>query len=118
MCSGSIEPVYVLKALIDGMDGVLIGGCHLGDCHYHNGNYKAMRRIEILKTIVRQTGLDENRVWLRWISASEGGLFRETVDQFVAELKAKGPSLTRQPWSIWQETFGQWKPRAFDLPEH
>ena len=72
MCSGSIEPVYVLKALIDGMDGVLIGGCHLGDCHYHNGNYKAMRRIEILKTIVRQTGLDENRVWLRWISASEG----------------------------------------------
>jgi len=115
MCSGSVDPVYIIKALIDGVDGVLIGGCHPGECHYHDGNFKAKRRIEILKSIVRQTGLDEERIWLRWINASEGGLFRETVDQFVKELREKGPNPTREPWTMWQETFGQWRPRTFDL---
>jgi len=112
MCSGSINPVYVLKALLDGADGVLIGGCHLGDCHYQNGNYKAMRRIEILKSILHQVGIDEDRVWLRWISASEGGLFRDTINQIVAEIRAKGPNPMREPWAVWQETVGLWKPQA------
>jgi len=112
MCSGSVHSVYVLRALMNGIDGVLIGGCHLGGCHYHNGNYRAMRRMEILKAILRQAGMDEDRVWLRWISASEAGLFQETVNQFVAELRAKGPSPMQKPWEMWQETSGTWKPQA------
>ena len=112
MCSGSIDPVYVLKALLDGADGVLIGGCHLGDCHYQNGNYKAMRRIEILKSVLRQVGIDEDRLWVRWISASEGGLFRDTINQIVEAIKAKGPNPMRKPWEIWQETVGMWKPKV------
>lgn len=62
MCSASDHPVYVLKALLSGADGVLIGSCHLGNCHYQNGNYKAIRRVEILKSILRQVGIDEDRV--------------------------------------------------------
>ncbi len=112
MCSGSIDPFYVLKALLDGLDGVLIGGCHLGDCHYQNGNYKAMRRIEVLKSILRQVGMDEDRVWMRWISASEGNLFRDTIHQMVNELKAKGPNAMKKPWEMWQNTMGVWKPSA------
>jgi F420-non-reducing hydrogenase iron-sulfur subunit len=112
MCSGSINPVYILKALLDGADGVLIGGCHLGDCHYQKGNYEAMHHIEILKSILRRIGIDGDRVWLRWISASEGGLFRDTINQIVAAIKAKGPNPMRKPWEIWQETVGLWKPKA------
>lgn len=106
MCSGSIDIVYILKALLNGIDGVLIGGCHLGTCHYQNGNYKAQRRVKVLKNILRQVGIDEGRVWLCWISASEGKLFGETVYQLVAALKAKGPNPLGKPWEIWQETFG------------
>jgi len=106
MCSGSIDVVYVLKALLDGADGVLIGGCHPGNCHYQNGNYKAMRRVQVLKDVLRQVGIDEDRVWLRWIDASEGKLFSETVDQMVAEFRAKGPSPMQAPWQLWQETVG------------
>lgn len=112
MCTGSIDVVYILKALIDGADGVLIGGCHLGDCHYQNGNYKALRRMEVLQSILRQVGIDEDRVWLRWISASEGGLFRDTINQMVAEIRAKGPNPLRKPWEVWQETIGLWRPKT------
>ena len=76
MCSGAVDPVYVLKPLLDGADGVLIGGCHPGDCHYQTGNYKERRRLAILKATLEQVGMDEDRVWLRWISASEGGVCR------------------------------------------
>ncbi len=106
MCSGSIDPVYVLEALLNGADGVLIGGCHLGNCHYQNGNYKAMRRVEVIKNILRQVGIDEDRVWLRWIDASEGELFSEIIQQMVAELQAKEPNPMRKPWEVWQETSG------------
>jgi F420-non-reducing hydrogenase iron-sulfur subunit len=71
MCSGAVDPVFVLKPLLDGADGVLIGGCHPGDCHYQDGNYKARRRVDTLKEILKGVGLDEGRVWLRWIAASE-----------------------------------------------
>ena len=116
MCSGSVDPVYVLKALLNGADGVLIAGCHLGNCHYQDGNYKARRRIEILKTILDQVGIDKDRVRLRWIDASEGGLFRDTVCQMVAEIRSKGPNPMRKPWKMWQKTIGEWKPRALRLP--
>lgn len=99
MCSGQLDPVYVIRALLDGADGVLIGGCHPGDCHYQNGNYKARRRVVILKSILSQLGFDEERVWLRWISASEGQLFAETVKEMVAFLKKKGPNPMKELWA-------------------
>jgi F420-non-reducing hydrogenase iron-sulfur subunit len=92
MCSGALDPVYVIKALLEGADGILIGGCHPGDCHYQNGNYKARRRVAILKSILSQIGFDEERVWLRWISASEAKYFADTVKEMVASLKEKGPN--------------------------
>jgi F420-non-reducing hydrogenase iron-sulfur subunit len=92
MCSGGLDPVYVSKALLEGADGVLIGGCHPGDCHYQSGNYKARRRIAILHAILQQLGLDPDRVWLRWISASEGQYFADTVSEMVDALKEMGPN--------------------------
>jgi F420-non-reducing hydrogenase iron-sulfur subunit len=92
MCSGGLDPVYVSKALLEGADGVLIGGCHPGDCHYQSGNYKARRRVAILQSILGQMGFDPERVWLRWISASEGQYFADTVSEMVAKLKEKGPN--------------------------
>jgi len=100
MCSGAIDPVYVMKPLLEGADGVLIGGCHPGDCHYQTGNYKERRRIAILKATLKQVGLDEDRVWLRWISASEGKLFADTISEMVAHLKAKGPNPVREVWGM------------------
>lgn len=92
MCSGALDPIYVVRALTEGADGVLIGGCHPGDCHYLNGNYKARRRVAVLKTILEKTGLGRDRVLLRWISASEGHLFAKTVQEFVEKLKKLGPN--------------------------
>ena len=100
MCTGAVDTIYVIKALLEGADGVLIGGCHPGDCHYQTGNYKARRRIAILKKILKELGYDEDRVWLRWISASEGKLFADTVTEMVKELKAKGPNPAHQMWAI------------------
>jgi F420-non-reducing hydrogenase iron-sulfur subunit len=92
MCSGALDPVYVIKALLEGADGVLIGGCHPGDCHYQSGNYKARRRVAILQGILKQMGFEPERVWLRWISASEGRYFADTVTEMVAKLKELGPN--------------------------
>ena len=96
MCSGSVDSVYILRALLEGADGVMIAGCKPGDCHYMSGNYKARRRATILKTVLKTLGLDENRVWVKWISASEGAKLAETVNQFVEELKKK----PRNPLSV------------------
>jgi F420-non-reducing hydrogenase iron-sulfur subunit len=100
MCSGAVDPMYVIKALMDGADGVLVGGCHPGDCHYQEGNYKARRRTAMLKEVLSQTGFDAERVWLRWISASEGKLFANTIGEMTDALRAKGPTLMRQEWSV------------------
>lgn len=100
MCTGAVDTIYVLKALLEGADGVLIGGCHPGDCHYQTGNYKARRRVAILKKILGQMGFDEDRIWLRWISASEGKLFADTVTQMVGELKEKGPNPVKAMWAV------------------
>lgn len=100
MCSGAVDPVYVLKPLIDGVDGVLIGGCHPGDCHYQTGNYKTRRRYVALNEILTATGFDENRVWLRWISASEGQKFADTITEMVEALKALGPNPMRMAWAV------------------
>ncbi|MBA7606600.1 hypothetical protein ES703_13750 [subsurface metagenome] len=92
MCSGSVDASYVIKALLEGADGVLIGGCHPGDCHYVNGNYKARRRTALLKSIMSTLDLDPERVWLRWISASEGVRFAKVIRQMTEELSQKGPN--------------------------
>jgi F420-non-reducing hydrogenase iron-sulfur subunit len=100
MCSGAVDPVYIIKPILEGADGVLIGGCHPGDCHYQSGNYKARRRVAIAKNILSQLGFDEERIWLRWISASEGRLFADTITDMVAKLKEKGPNPLKQFWGI------------------
>ncbi|MCP2520519.1 hydrogenase iron-sulfur subunit [SCandidatus Aminicenantes bacterium Aminicenantia_JdfR_composite] len=100
MCSGAVDPIYILKALLDGADGVLIGGCHPGDCHYQNGNYKARRRFAILRTILRDLGIPDERVRLEWISASEGKKFADTITNMVEELKKLGPSPFKTMWEI------------------
>ena len=100
MCSGQLDPIYVAKALVEGADGVLIGGCHPGDCHYQSGNYKARRRYAILEEVLETLGLEAERVWLRWISASEGQYFADTVTEMVAAIKKLGPSRFRGQWSI------------------
>lgn len=100
MCSSAVDPVYIMKALLEGADGILIGGCHPGDCHYQTGNYKARRRVAILKAIFKNLGVPDERVRLKWISASEGRMFAETVTQMVDELKALGPTPLKTQWDI------------------
>lgn len=91
MCSGRVDPTFVVKAFADGADGVLIAGCHPGDCHYSEGNYKAMRRYPMLVNLLKQFGIEEDRVRLEWISASEGERFAEVVKYFTYKIKELGP---------------------------
>jgi coenzyme F420-reducing hydrogenase delta subunit len=96
MCTGMVDPKYVIKALLEGADGILISGCHPGDCHYINGNLKARRRVKLLKEILPQFGFDKNRLKMTWIGASEGIDFAKTVKEMVTEIRAIGPSEARQ----------------------
>ncbi len=92
MCSGRVDPVFVVKSLKDGADGVFISGCHLGECHYQSGNYKAVRRIGLLRRMLGSMGLDPDRVQMEHISASEGKLFAEKVTEFTETIRELGPS--------------------------
>ena len=92
MCSGMVDPKYVLKSFLEGADGVLIGGCWPGDCHYINGNMKARRRVALCHEVLGRFGIERDRLWLRWVAASEGNMFAETVAQFTAKLREMGPS--------------------------
>ncbi|MGB9605138.1 MAG: hydrogenase iron-sulfur subunit [Bryobacteraceae bacterium] len=91
MCSGRVDPTLVLRAFQLGADGVLVAGCHPGDCHYQEGNYKAMRRVLLLKRVLRQFGIDERRLRLEWISASEGEKFARVANEFTEQIRALGP---------------------------
>ncbi|MBF0551897.1 MAG: hydrogenase iron-sulfur subunit [Deltaproteobacteria bacterium] len=95
MCTGMVDPKYVIKALLEGADGVLISGCHPGDCHYINGNLKARRRVKLLKEILPKFGFDQRRIKLTWIGASEGIDFAKTMRELAAEIKSLGPNETR-----------------------
>ena len=97
MCSGRVEPDFVLEALKRGADGVIIGACHLGDCHYVNGNFKTVRRIPVLKEYVKAFGFDPRRIRLEHISASEGAELTAVVKDYVHELKEIGPN---PRWSV------------------
>jgi F420-non-reducing hydrogenase iron-sulfur subunit len=91
MCSGRVDVQFVLKAFAKGADGVLIGGCHPGDCHYQEGNYKALRRYRLLKRLLAQMGIEEQRLRLEWISAAEGDKVRTVVNEMVEQLRQLGP---------------------------
>ncbi len=92
MCSGRVDPSFVLKALKDGADGVLISGCHIGDCHYISGNEYTKERFERLHNIViKQLGVDPERIRLEWVSASEGKRFAEVITEFTNTIKKLGP---------------------------
>jgi F420-non-reducing hydrogenase iron-sulfur subunit len=91
MCSGRIDPTFVLKAFQKGVDGVLICGCHIGDCHYIDGNHKTARRIPLLKKLLGQLGIEEERVRLEWVSASEGDRFASIVNETTEQVRKLGP---------------------------
>ena len=91
MCSGRVEPAFVLRAFELGADGVLVLGCHPGDCHYAEGNYKALRRMMLLKRTLKQLGIEEDRFQLDWVSASEGDRFSHTVNEMTEKVRALGP---------------------------
>jgi len=99
MCSGAVDPIYILKPLLEGVDGVLIGGCHAGDCHYVNGNYKARRRVAVVRSYLEQLGLEPERIQFRFISASEGRLFADTVSEITAMLAKLGPNRLAKEWT-------------------
>lgn len=91
MCSGRVDPTFILKAFQLGADGVLIGGCHPGDCHYAEGNYKALRRYILMKPVLKAFGIDERRLRLEWISASEGDRYAQVTTEFTETIRALGP---------------------------
>jgi len=91
MCSARIEPAFILKAFQAGADGVMVLGCHPGDCHYQEGNYKTMRRMPLLKKLLAQMGIEEDRVRLEWVSASEGERFATLVNEITEKVRALGP---------------------------
>jgi len=96
MCSGRVEPAFVLRAFELGADGVLVLGCHPGDCHYAEGNYKALRRMELLKRTLIQLGVGEDRFRLDWVSASEGDRFSHVVNDITEKVRALGPFNAKQ----------------------
>ena len=100
MCSGRVDSVLILEALKKGADGVLIAGCHPGDCHYQSGNYKTNRRVKLLKKLLSDMGIESERVRFEYISASEGQKFAEVASDFVDTLKKLGPSQIKEQLDI------------------
>ena len=92
MCSARIDPEFILRAFAKGADGVMVLGCHPADCHYIGGNYRARRRIALIRLVLEQYGFDPRRLKLEWVSASEGEKFQTTVVNFVDVIKALGPT--------------------------
>ncbi len=95
MCSSRVDPVFIIKALLDGADGVLVAGCHPGDCHYQKGNYYARRKVALTKKILESLGLEPERVKLSWIAASEGPKFAQVAKEFTEEIRRLGPNPAR-----------------------
>ena len=92
MCSGRINPAFIFDAFKNGADGVLVAGCHPGDCHYLAGNYKAQRRVLLAKNVLESLGIEPERLRLEWVSASEGDRFATVVKDMTEEIKKLGPN--------------------------
>ncbi len=92
MCSGRVDPTFILAALARGADGVLVSGCHPGECHYQTGNYRARRRLAITKKFLEYMGIEPQRIQASWISASEGAKFAEVVNEVTQEVREIGPN--------------------------
>ncbi len=111
MCSGRVDPQFVLAAFRDGADGVLIGGCHPGDCHYQLGNYNALRRYELLRMVLRDMGIEDERLRLEWISASEGDKVQRVCNEMTERIRELGPlhlsSPRREPAKRVEELVGE-----------
>jgi F420-non-reducing hydrogenase iron-sulfur subunit len=99
MCSGRVDPSFVFKALSLGADAVMVAGCHPGECHYIEQNYKAMRRFHVIKHTLQAMGLEDDRIRLVWASAAEGQLLAEHIEKFVADVKKLGPLHWQQNWA-------------------
>ena len=95
MCSGTVEPDMVLEAFIRGADGVFIGGCHIGDCHYATGNHHTEVKLGLMKKLIERSGFDPRRLRLEWVSAAEGQRFSQVMKEFTEELARLGPSVVR-----------------------
>lgn len=91
MCSSRVDPQHILYAFKEGADGVFLGGCHPGDCHYVEGNYKTLRRVTLFKVMLQDLGIDPKRLRLDWISAAEGKKYAVTMDEFTEQIRALGP---------------------------
>ncbi len=91
MCSGRMDPTFVLKAFREGADGVIMLGCHPGDCHYQNGNMKTLRRVPLLRRMLGDLGLEPERLRLEWVSASEGERYKTVINEFVEQIRRLGP---------------------------
>ena len=91
-CAGRVSPLFIVRALMHGADGVLVSGCHPGDCHYLEGNYLARRRFALLKALLEYVGIEEGRVHFAWVSASEGGKFAHVVAEVAESVRTLGPA--------------------------
>jgi F420-non-reducing hydrogenase iron-sulfur subunit len=100
MCSGRIEPTFVLRAFRQGADGVLICGCHPGDCHYQEGNYRCLRRFHLLQSYIKQMGIEPERMKLEWISASEGKQYAELINSFTQTISELGPCHVKETMEV------------------
>jgi F420-non-reducing hydrogenase iron-sulfur subunit len=103
MCSGRVDPQFILDAFSKGADGVLIGGCHPGDCHYMEGNYKALRRMHLLKRMMKDMGIEEKRFRLEWISASEGERVKTVINEMTEQVRALGPLGLPKKFTEWDK---------------
>ena len=95
MCSSRVDPVFLVRAYLGGADGVLVAGCHPGDCHYERGNYHARRRFAIARKVMEELGLESDRLRLSWVSASEGPRFQQVVAEFTDRIRRLGPNRAR-----------------------
>lgn len=95
-CSGRIDPLFICKALLKGADGVLVAGCHPGDCHYSEGNYHTRRKLSVLKRLLEYLGIEKERFRVEWISASEGGRVASVVKEMTDEIKKIGPNKIKE----------------------
>lgn len=92
MCTGRLDPLFIMKAFMDGADGVLVSGCHFGDCHYLEGNYKSAKRMFLLKSVLKDLGIEDKRLRMTFVSASEGAKWAKVVEDVVKTINTLGPS--------------------------